>query len=164
MGPFFVDFEAFQHGEEDFHIKELCIIDADIPLDPCYFIFGPHKPWDRLTSEQKTTYSFQSRALHHLDYNEGLDVFCTGCVSRAIKKQFYPGYRNGIFYVMGEQKLRYMKDILPEFNWCEYNLTVEQLPPLIRNIGCLHRPHDVTHCACLKALKLYQHYIHLSVM
>ena len=46
----FIDFEAFQHGNEDFMIKELCILDENVPLKPLTFVFKPTKPWDILKS------------------------------------------------------------------------------------------------------------------
>jgi len=53
MGPFFIDFEAFQHGSGKFLIKELCILDIDRPLFPLYFLFEPLQEWSTLTTAQK---------------------------------------------------------------------------------------------------------------
>ena len=159
MGAIFVDFEAFQHGpSERFKLKELCLLSADRPLTPLYFLFGASPLWEQLDGEQQRTYAYQSRHLHHLEYSEGVVSFCKGCVARVIKTTF-PDYINCVFYVMGSQKMEYLRDKFPMFNWCEYNgVTVNSLPSLPHNITCLHRPHG-DHCACLKCYKLYQHYI-----
>lgn len=160
MGPYFVDFEAFQHGTERFLIKELCIIDVDRPLTPLYFIFRSPKAWDSLNSQQQMTYRYQSQHLHHLEYSEGVSLFCKTCVARFIKLTF-PNCLAGIFYVMGTQKFDYLRNKFPCFNWCEYNgVTLNTLPTIPTNIQCFHRDHG-EHCACLKCYRLYQHYITL---
>ena len=159
MGTIFVDFEAFQHGTtERFKLKELCILSVDRPLTPLYFLFRCSKPWEELDTDQRRTYAYQSRHLHHLEYSEGVVSYCKSCIARLIKK-IYPNWINCIFYVMGVQKFDYLRNKFPMFNWCEYNgVTVNTLPSLPHNITCLHRPHG-DHCACLKCYKLYYHYI-----
>ena len=163
MGAIFVDFEAFQHGAtERFKLKELCVLSSDRPLTPLYFLFRASPPWEKLDVEQQKTYAYQSRHLHHLEYSEGVASFCKSCVARMIKAAF-PEWQTCIFYVMGAQKMDYLRHKFPMFNWCEYNgVTVNTLPTLPHNITCLHRPHG-DHCACLKCYKLYHHYITLPL-
>ena len=161
MGPYFIDFEAFQHGEEHYRIKELCILDVDRPLSPLYFIFAADKSWDALRISQQKTYSFQSRHIHGLGYDEGVTLYCSSCVAR-LMKQTFPNCLNGIFYVMGLQKMNFLITQFPKFNFCEYHVTFNILPQIAHNISCLHRNHSAEHCACLKCYRLYQHYITLS--
>ena len=162
MGAIFVDFEAFQHGaSEQFKLKELCILSADRPLTPIYFLFRGSPAWELLKEDQRMTYAYQSRHIHHLEYSEGVVQFCKSCVARTIKTAF-PDWINSIFYVMGKQKMDFLKSKFPMFNWTEYNgVTMNTLPTLPHNITCLHRPHG-DHCACLKCYKLYHHYVTFS--
>lgn len=157
---YFVDFEAFQHGDEPYEVKELCIVDADQPFHFFYKLFGPQESWNGMSREQRRTYCYQTRHVHGIDYHEGYKNYCPYHLGKAIKDHF-PGCVNEIFYIMGRQKLQFMKKEYPQFNWCEYNATLNDMPSLPKNIVCLHRTHDHTHCALLKACKLYQHYINL---
>ena len=159
MSTIFVDFEAFQHGTtERYKLKELCLLSADRPLTPLYFLFRGWPTWELLNDDQKRTYSYQSNHIHHLEYTEGVVIFCKCCIARAIKIAF-PEWVNSVFYVMGSQKYDWLRRKFPMFNWCEYNgVTLNTLPIIPHNISCLHRPHG-DHCACLKCFKLYQHYI-----
>lgn len=164
-GPYFVDFEAFQHGTEKYKIKEMCVIDVNRPLSPLYFIFSltaALKPWDQLGLEQRKTYDYQSQHLHRLTYGEGVIPYCKTCIWRMIKHTF-PTCINGIFYVIGSQKCAHLMNEFPKLNWCEYCLRNwnSDLPKIPPNISCLHRPHG-DHCACLKCYRLYQHYITLT--
>jgi len=157
MPPYFVDFEAFQHGEERFHIKELCIIDVDNPLKPVYFLFKADKNWHGLSDCVKQTYNFQTNNLHQLAWNEGETRYCRRCVQYCVETIF-PLCRNGIFYVMGTQKLKYLQDQFPKWNFAEYMILMKDLPLLPPNIGCIYRAHG-EHCACLKCYQLVKHYL-----
>jgi hypothetical protein len=161
MSPFFIDFEAFQHGDGKFRIKELCIMDVEQPLTPLYFLFKAERKWNSLTSGEQQTYSYQQRYLHHLCWEEGRTRYCRKCVWHHIKMQF-PECRNHIFYVMGKQKLEFLKEVFPSLNFCEYNITFHQLPQIADNISCFYRYHG-EHCACLKCYRLYTHYISLPL-
>ena len=149
MGAIFVDFEAFQHGSsERYKLKELCVLSADRPLTPLYFLFRGSPAWEELDEDHRKT----------LEYSEGVVTFCKSCVARMIKVSF-PEWIDCIFYVMGMQKVKYLRYKFPMFHWCEYNgVSLNTLPTLTHNIGCLHRPHG-DHCACLKCYKLYHHYV-----
>ena len=155
-GPYFVDFEAFQHGNERFQVKELCVIDVDFPLEPLYFLFESQAP---TSPEAQTTYNYQTNHIHHLHWNEGTSRYCKACIIYYIKKQF-PYASNGIFYVMGKQKLAFLKEEFPLFNFVEYNATMETLTTIPLNIHCLHHNHG-EHCACLKCYRLLNDYLHL---
>jgi hypothetical protein len=157
MSSFFIDFEAFQHGDEIFRLKELCIIDVDNPSNPIYFLFKASKEWNRLDACVKRTYNYQMRHLHHLDWNEGITRYCRRCV-QYIVETYFPGARNGIFYVMGRQKLRFLQEEFPKWTIVEYNVSINELPPLTPNINCVYRPHG-EHCACLKCFRLVKHYL-----
>lgn len=159
MAPFFIDFEAFQHGEGSFKIKELCVLDADRPFSPLYFLFKADKKWDALDDDIQTTFSYQMRHIHKLGWQEGTSRYCRHCVWDLIKDTF-PGCRNGIFYVLGSQKLNYLKHAFPKLNVVEYNTSFNSLPLLPPNISCIYREHG-DHCACLKCYRLLKHYIEL---
>ena len=53
MGPYIIDFEAFQHGDEQFKIKEICVLDVDRPLAPLYVLYEADRSWDSLTSSEQ---------------------------------------------------------------------------------------------------------------
>jgi hypothetical protein len=161
MSPFFIDFEAFQHGSNKFRLKELCVMDVDRPLNPLYFIFKGGKKWEDLTCGEQQTYSYQRRYLHHLGWEEGHARYCRRCVWYFIK-DYFPQIRNSIVYVMGEQKIKFLQNEFPSLNFCEYNVTLALLPNVAANINCFYRDHG-EHCACLKCYRLYTHYITLPV-
>ena len=80
----FIEFKAFQHGNESFQIKELCILDADKPLKPLSFLFKPSTAWDMLNYESRRTYKYQEEHLHKLTWSEGdTSPFSKLCVYRA---------------------------------------------------------------------------------
>ena len=58
MSPYFIDFEAFQHGDEDFILKELVVLNVDRPLHPLYFLFKPMCQWNSLDPAKKVTYCY----------------------------------------------------------------------------------------------------------
>lgn len=154
-----MDFEAFQHGNSKFHIKELCVMNVDKPLVPLYYIFKPHKAWQLLDKAQQKTYSYQQNHLHRLYWEEGQTRYCRRCIQQHIKDVF-PDWASSIFYVVGgEQKVSFLTDEFPDIPFVEYNLSaLNQLPSLPNNnVSCLYRTHG-EHCALLKCLRLYTHY------
>ena len=161
MPPFFLDFEAFQHGKgERFQIKELCMVHTDKPYaQPIHFIFGPHKKWKNLTCEERRTYSYQMHHLHHLGWYEGVLLYHPRHVIDEMKRMF-PLFRHGVTYVMGKQKFEFLQEEFPMLNLCEYNVKIKDLPQLPSNITCPYRVHG-THCACLKCYQLIEHYYEL---
>ena len=49
MPPYFIDFEAFQHGDGDFEVKELCMVAVGKPFGKhLYLLFGPSGEWHNL--------------------------------------------------------------------------------------------------------------------
>ena len=158
---YFIDVEGFQHGKNGkFLIKELCILSADEPLSPYYKIFTPSKPWCQMKDDdaaKKSTYRYQTNMVHHLKWDEGWHKYCNNCVWREIKKSF-PNWRNGMFYVLGESKLKILKSEFPKLKLVPYNATLSTLPAIGSHIRCMYRDHSVDHCACLKCYKLYKHY------
>lgn len=160
--PIFADFEAFQHGVEPYKIKELCLLSTEQPFTPLYFLFTPPHAWDELDNEQQRTYTYSTRKLHGLQWDEGKSRFCRECVVRAIESSF-PMHTNDIFYVMGEQKMQALRHMFPTFNWTTYNITAARLPTIGDNIQCVYKPHAAQHCACLKCYRLCQHYLTLPI-
>ena len=160
-GPFFIDFEAFQHGEERFVIKELCVIDKNLPLSPLYFVFKNKNHWSSLNRAQQKTYSYQSNYLHGLQWEEGESHYCQRCLWYWIKRSF-PNCQDSIFYVLGEQKRNFLQIEFPKLTFVVYdNITLSSLPHIPPNIKCLFRNHDDNHCACLKCYRMYQHFMNV---
>lgn len=156
---YLIDVEGFQHGKNGkFHIKELCILNVDEPLSPYYQVFTSTKPWSAINDDaEKFTYRYQTNKVHHLSWDEGWQTYCNNCVWREIKKTF-PNWRNGMFYVLGESKLKMLKENFPKLKLVPYNATLSTLPALGSHIRCVYREHSVEHCACLKCYKLYKHF------
>lgn len=155
----FIDFEAFQHGSEDFMIKELCILDVNTPLKPLTFLYKPSKPWDLLKSAHKRTYAYQEHHLHRLSWNEGSKSYCTNCLMRHIKKAI-PLYEDANFYVLGKQKADFLRKELPNLNIIEYSFvdSYKDLPHVPTHLTCTYRYHSKEHCAVLKCYRLMLHY------
>ena len=161
MGPYFIDFEAFQHGEGDTYIKELCIVDVDKPLFPLYYLFAPERLWDDLRRMEKYTYNHQTKNYHQLEWNEGTTRFCHNCVMNHIAVT-WSNWSNSIFYVMEKDtngpKLRLLKKHFPHLNIVNDNISFYDLPPIPQHVKCLHREHG-EHCAYFKCLRMITHYI-----
>ena len=157
-----MDFEAFKSGNEDYILKELCLLNVDKPLMPLYFVFSSPQPWDKLDATSRKHYRYQSKHIHGLEWSEGVSRYCRNCVMHHIKMA-YPLCTAGIIYVMGLDKMTFLTSEFPELNFAEYHVTFNQLPPLTKNIMCYHRDHG-EHCAFRKCMRLYQHYICLPIL
>jgi hypothetical protein len=157
----FIDFEAFQHGSENFLMKELCLLDSNSPLRPLYFLFKPSKVWNELSKEQQRTYAYQEHRIHHLSWSEGYTQYCSHCVEYEIKKAFplITGIKS-ICYVLGRQKADFLRRELPMLNIQEYEYakTYKDLPQVPAHLTCTYRHHSREHCAVLKTYQLYAHY------
>jgi hypothetical protein len=164
---FFIEFEAFQHGNEDFHIKELCLMDAAKPMRQLHYIYRPPHQWESLSLEHKRTYNYQSRMLHRMSWNEGYTRFCTECLRRDVD-QWMNGntHRTSIIYVLGQQKVDYLQRLLPNCNIVNYqtafNVTLKDLPDAPGHACCIYRNHG-THCAVLKCLRMYLYFVSLYI-
>jgi hypothetical protein len=160
MSPvLFIDFEAFQHGDEEFQIKELCILDADLPLKPLTFLFKPNRPWEKLNSAQKQTYAYQEHHLHHLSWGEGNKSYCANCVERHIKRAI-PLYLSAQCYVLGRQKAEFLRREFPMLAIIDYDY-VDSYKDISRapsHLTCTYRNHSKEHCAVLKCYRLLLHY------
>lgn len=164
---FFVDFEAFQHGDEDFQLKEIAIMDAARPQRVIHFVYLPPYEWECLSEAQKATYSYERRKLHHLHWQEGTLHFCNECLLRELDRWFLKyADEDAVFYTMGQQKVAFLQKILPGFNVVNYaavhNVTLKSLPLAPANMKCLYRNHG-NHCAILKCYRLYLHFIAVNV-
>ena len=176
-GVFFLDFEAFQHGDEDYQIKELCVMDAANPLRIMSYIFAPPSRWDLLTSEQKATYRFQKERLHRLSWHEGFMRYCNQCVQRDISIWVAAAgaysLNDSLFYTIGEQKAEFLNRQFPNLNIMCYPVELKRLPPVSSHMRCIYREHgrlrrradhhhhradEKIHCAMLKCYKMYLHY------
>jgi hypothetical protein len=159
---FFIDFEAFQHGEESFQVKELCVLDAAKPLNPLYLLFKPPMSWSDLNHEQKRTYAYQEHNLHHIAWNEGRDErYCGSCLKHRIMKEFpLAASPESVCYVLGNQKADFLQDELPELNIMEYvyACAYKDLPHAPNHLTCIYRNHSREHCATLKCYRMYNTY------
>ena len=154
---FFIDFEAFQHAEESFTVKELCILNASSPLKPLHYIYKPAVPWTLLASDRKRTYAYQEHALHRLSWSEGSEQYCKSCLMRDIN-ELVACSTNPVFYAIGQQKLAFLQKELPELNIVEYGQTFKNLPLAPSHLTCCYRNHSREHCATLKCYRMYIDY------
>lgn len=158
----FADFEAFQHGDEGFKVKELCFLSTKSPLRPLYFIFKPTTQWESLSEEQRRTYAYEERFIHHLSWGEGTTHYCGNCVRRDVERAFlHHTDGNHICYVLGRQKAEFLRAELPKLNIVEYDYvnSFKTLPRAASHLICCYRMHGREHCAVLKCYRLLSHYL-----
>jgi hypothetical protein len=162
---FFIDFEAFQHGGEDFSVKELCIVDIAKPMKALYYMYLPPCDWDALTHDQRRTYNYAYRALHRLSWDEGYTRFCTECLHRDMDRYLFgaTNRESSVFYVIGRQKTEFLQRILPAYKFVNYQeafnvSSFKDLPESVFGSRCLHRAHG-DRCAVLKCYRMLQHFI-----
>jgi hypothetical protein len=157
--PIFIDFEAFKHGDEDFIIKELCILDTEQPLSPLYFLFKPTVTWDCLSRDQQRTYAYLEHNIHRLAWSEGHARYCRHCVFHYIEEAF-PNVHNTTCYILGHQKVTFLRREFPELNITEYTdvNSFKDLPRAPSHLNCIYRHHSREHCAVIKSYQLYTHY------
>jgi hypothetical protein len=154
----FLDFEAFQHGAEDYRVKELCVLDVKKPLKPLSFVYKQTIPWDLLTPQQRRTYSYEEFNFHQLSWEEGNSLYCAQCLLLAIKEAFpLATQKDTICYVLGQQKAKFMQNELPLLNIVEYKNKLSDLPCILSHYSCTYRDHSVNHCAVLKCYQMYMH-------
>jgi hypothetical protein len=163
---FFIDFEAFQHGEEDFHVKELCIIDANRPMEPLYYVFQPDVEWEALSSDAQKTYNYETRRHHHLHWLDGITRYCKECIMHHVKSKF-PNFKDGIFYVLDKPqgaKVKFLSQEFPLLRMVNYTgVTFKTLPEPCYTLECPYRQHG-KHCAYRKCLQLYTHFNSLDTV
>ena len=164
---FFIDFEAFQHGAEDFSIKELCVIDMARPMKQLYYLYLPPCSWDSLNRDQKRSYSYEYLHLHKLSWDEGYARFCAACLRRDMQNWLFPttNRETSVFYVMGRQKADYLQRLLPDLKFVNYQeafnvASLKELCALPSHVRCIHRVHG-EHCAMLKCYRMYMHFMSL---
>jgi len=158
----FIDFEAFQHKNEEFHIKELCILIAEKPFHPLHYIFKNEKPWSQLSQAKRRTYKYQEKQLHHLSWNEAASPFrhwCAHCIK--IELESLGPLK---CYVLGRQKADYLRSVLssPLINIVEYTDSCKKLSPAPSHLVCTYRDHSREHCALLKCYRMMFHYYYES--
>ena len=163
VGPFFIDYEAFQHGN-DVIMKELCIMDYNRPLTPLYYVFMPPYDYKDIDKDMKQSFKWETKHHHHLHLREGNTMFCKSCIMRHISDTFL-SWDLGVFYVMENQaggpKVQLLKAIFPLLTIVNYNVSFNFLPKL-SNVKCIYRRHG-EHCAYLKCMRMIQHYKSCSV-
>ena len=153
MSVFFIDFEAFWTNENEFIIKELCIMNVNNMFYPLHYVFKPTLHWSELTKKAATTNKYLSKYFHKLNWYEGTSIFCSTCIKNNIYQNFT--IENAVFYVR-DQKVKLMKELFREFRIIGYS--AEKLNTIPRNITCPFRCHG-KHCAFKKCLLLCQHYL-----
>lgn len=161
---YLIDFQGFQHGTEEFIIKEMCILDVSKPTRPLHTVYLPPCCWYELSREQKRTYHYQSKALHKLSWDEGTIKFCRECLMRAMDRWLFTTNSRylSVFYVMGAQKTEILKRLLPQCNIVNYQdaFKVISLPEATQTARCVHREHG-DYCSVKKCYALYWHFISL---
>ena len=155
-----IDFEAHQHGDEPFHVKELCVISASQPLKPLYYLFKSKQSWSSLSIQQKRTYCYQEHHLHHLAWNEGNERYCANCLFEDIIERFpLATLPEAKCYVIGKQKADFLQEQLPQLNIYEYANSFKDVPnDAPSHLTCSYRNHSRDHCATLKCYRMYEQY------
>jgi hypothetical protein len=164
---YIVDFEAFKHGAEDYRLKELCIMDASRPMKQRHYTFMPTCRWEELSPEQKRTYSYLTRDLHRLSWNEGTERFCEECLKIDLRRFVSSNnIARSVFYVLGQAKVDYLKQLFPDFTFVNYQaaygVTLRELPDAPSHVACTYRNHG-KHCAFLKCVRVYLHFVSLYI-
>ena len=164
---YLMDFQGFQHGTEDFTIKELCILDVSKPTRPFHTLFLPPCCWYQLSREQKHTYHYQTRSLHKLGWDEGYTRFCKECLVRDMDRWLFTTSNRdlSVFYVMGAQKAEYLQRLLPDYKILNYQEAFNvrsrsDLPDAPPTARCVHRDHG-DYCAVKKCYTMYWHFLSL---
>jgi len=159
MECYFLDIECFQHGSEEMIIKELSVLDITRPFEVLSMVFQSNKPWSSLSEEQKRTYSYQTRRLHHLHWKEGEQLYSRDNVAEQLATAF-PLITERNVFVIGCQKAVFLRKEFNMLNIVEFNC--ERIKDLIKvpdHIVCTYRNHGRDHCAVLKCYRMYLHYL-----
>jgi len=167
---YFIDFEANQHSKGPFYLKELCIMDVEKPLRNLCIVFTAPKPWCRTTEEERKTYSYNERRLHHLNWYEGNAPFDAKAVASTI--DWYTGNMNALFFAQNAQKTTILQELLPDLNIINYadldercrEVTLAKLPHPPDYITCTYRDHGRHNCAVLKCYRFCMHYYDTFLM
>ena len=159
---YFIDFEAFQCGQEPFTVKELCVMEHAESARCIYHLYKPPKQWHELSEQQRRTYSYEEHRLHHLSWNEGIDErFCGECLTHEMIRMFPNIFSdNAICYVLGRQKCDFLRKTFPHLNLCVYPYanSRKELPPPSRDHVCIYRNHGREHCAYIKCHRMCDDY------
>lgn len=158
---FFLDFEGFKHGQDQMRIKELCVINADQPWDPLYYVFRfEENEWNMLSADEQKTHNYASRRLHKLHWLDGICRYCKECIFYHLRQKF-PRWNEGIFYVLDTAngpKVQFLTQEFPELRIVNYNgLTFKTLPEPRFQMICPFRDHG-KHCAFRKCQQLFTHF------
>lgn len=154
----YIDFEAFQHGNGSYELKELCIFQG--PYSYMYFIFRPNTDWLLdYDDEARRTFAHLSRRLHRLHWEEGHARYCNSCVFHHITHRF-TNWHNAVFIVLDRAsgpKITFLRQEFPQLNIVHaYNLTFNTLPDS-EGMTCPYRNHG-KHCAFIKCCQLHKHF------
>lgn len=151
---YFIDFEAFQHADGTFHLKELCIMENLTNF--LYYVFRPEQDWHTFDEDAKKTFVYQFRRLHRLHWEEGVTRYCPSCISHHITHKF-PRWHDAVFMVLDNPngpKIGYLKTQFPQLNIVHaYNATFKTLPDV--ESMCPYRDHG-KHCSFIKCCQLRQ--------
>ena len=164
---YLVDFQGFQHGFEDFIIKELCIIDVSKPARPLHTLYLPPRCWNQLSRQQKRTYYYQTRRLHQIGWDEGYVRFCKECLQRDMERWLFTKNNSSmsVFYVMGQQKAAILQRLLPDYKIVNYQeafnvKSCNDMPKAPSYARCAHREHG-DYCAVKRCFSMYIHFTSL---
>ena len=156
MPTIYIDFEAFQHKDGTFQLKELCIMEN--PTSYLSYIFRPEHDWNEYDEESHKTFLYQFRLLHHLHWEEGVTRYCASCISHHITHKF-PRWHAATFMVLDTAtgaKLGFLKREFPQLNIVHaYNVTFSTLPEVVAM--CPYRDHG-KHCSFIKCCQMHKHF------
>ena len=143
-------------------IKELAMLEAYNQMGKFCEVFRTDRSWSSLSNEQRRTYSYQERHLHHLSWNEGNRLYCKEDVLGDIKRAFPQcDTENAVIYVIGEQKMKFLqKEFGEKFHFQQLNCErVRDLPCAPCIVQCPYRAHGREHCAMMKCYRMLTYFL-----
>lgn len=96
----------------------------------------------------------------------GVHTVLWGCLRRDMEHWLFTtnSRETSIFYVMGQQKVEFLKHLLSDCNIINYQeaynvSSIKDLPLVPSHLLCVHRNHG-ERCAYFKCVRMYLHYIY----
>lgn len=155
MPTYYIDFEAFQHGDGPFILKELCIMENQDNY--LYYLFRPEENCADMSPELQQTFTYLTNHVHGLYWEEGITRYCNTCVAHRVTHAF-PHWHEATFMVLDRPsgpKVTFLKNEFPQLNIVHaYNVTFNTLPDA-DEFWCPYRNHG-KHCSFIKCCQLHK--------
>lgn len=154
----FIDCEGFFGNDNEYIIKELCIM---MRFDTINLMFKPPYDWKYLSNQAKRTNKYLSMNHHRLLWDEGDDVMCTTCITSSIRLK--TNIEKTIFYILDSEdgnKIAAVRRLLPSLKITPYSISRKDLPNLPNNILCPSH-HHLKNCAYRKCFCMLVNYLNV---